>query len=588
MAEDPERPGIPQATVVPRRRGRISVVWIIPVLAAVVAIGIAVQRILSEGPTITIVFKIAEGIEAGKTVVKYKDVNIGQVTAVRLSPDYSKVEVTAKIAKNAAGLIVEDAKFWVVEPRVTLSGVSGLGTLLSGNYIGFEIGKSSKKQRMFTGLETPPIITYGQPGRQFVLKAKSLGSLGIGSPVYYRSLQAGQVVAYELARDGKGLDITIFVNAPYEQYVNSGTRFWNASGIDVSLGANGVEVRTESLVALIAGGLAFDTSPIALKTEPAPADATFRLHGDRAAAMKEPDTIAARYVLYFNETLRGLSVGAPLTLLGLPAGEVTEIGLDIDPRTSLIRGRVEVVAFPQRLIARLDARQAVIGQQLTQSAAQRHALIQELVERRGVRAQLRSGNLLTGQLFVALDYFPGAPKAKIDWTQPVPVLPVVPSTLPDLEAKLSSIIAKLDKLPLEEIGTDVTKALASLNNTLKDAGKLLNGVDTDVMPELKTTLEEARRMIATADGLLKTGVNGTLDQLNTTLEELRRPLATADAVLKNADAVLSNTDATLLGKNAPVQQDLRDALQEVTLAARALRVLMDYLERHPDSLLRGK
>jgi paraquat-inducible protein B len=554
----------------------------------VVAIGIAVQRILSEGPTITIVFKIAEGIEAGKTAVKYKDVNIGQVTAVRLSPDYSKVEVTAKIAKTAAGLIVEDAKFWVVEPRVTLSGVSGLGTLLSGNYIGFEVGKSSKKQRTFVGLETPPIITYGQAGRQFVLKAKNLGSLGIGSPVYYRSLLAGQVVAYELARDGKGLDIRIFVNAPYEQYVNSGTRFWNASGIDVSLGANGVEVRTESLVALIAGGLAFDTSPVATQTDPAPADATFKLHSDRAAAMKEPDTIAARYVLYFNETLRGLSVGAPLTLLGLPAGEVTEVGLDIDPGTSRIRGRVEVVAYPQRLIARLDARQAAMGQQLAQSAAQRHALLQELVERRGVRAQLRSGNLLTGQLFVALDYFPDAPKAKIDWTQPVPVLPVVPSTLPDLEAKLSGILAKLDKLPLEEIGSDVTKALASLDTTLKDASKLLKGVDTDVMPELKTTLEEARRMIATADGLLKTGVNGTLDQLNTTLEELRRPLATADAVLKNADAVLSNTDATLLGKNAPVQQDLRDALQEVTLAARSLRVLMDYLERHPDSLLRGK
>ena len=591
MAEDPELPDIPQATVVPRRRARISVVWIIPILAAVVAIGIAVQRILSEGPTITIVFKIAEGIEAGKTAVKYKDVNIGQVTAVRLSPDYSKVEVTAKIAKSAAGLIVEDAKFWVVEPRVTLSGVSGLGTLLSGNYIGFEVGKSGKKQRTFIGLETPPIITYGQPGRQFVLKAETLGSLGIGSPVYYRRLQAGQVVAYELARDGKGLDIRIFVNAPYDQYVNSGTRFWNASGIDVSLGANGVEVRTESLVALLAGGLAFDTPPVAAKTEPAPADATFKLHADRAAAMKEPDTIAARYVLYFNESLRGLSVGAPLTLLGLPAGEVTEIGLDIDPATSRIRGRVEVVSFPERLIARLGARQAAMGKSLTQSAEQRHALLQQLVEQRGVRAQLRSGNLLTGQLFVALDYFPDAPKAKIDWSQPVPVLPVVPSTLPDLEAKLSGILAKLDKLPLEEIGADVTKALASLDSTLKDASKLLNGVDTDVMPELKTTLEEARRMIATADGLLKTGVNGTLDQLNTTLEELRRPLATADAVLKNADAVLralSNADATLLGKNAPVQQDLRDALQEVTLAARSLRVLMDYLERHPDSLLRGK
>jgi paraquat-inducible protein B len=548
MAEDPALPDIPQATVVPRRRARISVVWIIPILAAVVAIGIAVQRILSEGPTITIVFKIAEGIEAGKTVVKYKDVNIGQVTAVRLSPDCSKVEVTAKIAKTAAGLIVEDAKFWVVEPRVTLSGVSGLGTLLSGNYIGFEVGKSSKKQRAFTGLETPPIITYGQPGRQFVLKAENLGSLGIGSPVYYRRLQAGQVVAYELARDGKGLDIRVFVNAPYDQYVNPATRFWNASGVDVSIGAGGVEVRTESLVALIAGGVAFDTAPDAAKTEPAPADTVFTLFADRAGAMKQPDAVAARYVLYFNESLRGLSVGAPVTLLGLTGGEVTGIGLDIDPATSRIRGRVEVVFFPERLIARLGTKQAAMGKSLTHSEEQRHALFQQLVEQRGLRAQLRSGNLLTGQLFVALDYFPDAPKAKIDWSQPVPVLPVVASTIPDLEAKLSGIIAKLDKLPFEEIGADVTKALASVNVILKDAGTLLNKIDTDVVPDLKTTLEEARRMIATADGLIKTGVNGTLDQVNTTLEELRRPLATADAVLKNADAVLTNGRNSVTGE----------------------------------------
>ena len=588
MADDTDRSSLPQATVVPRSRARISVVWIIPILAAVVALGIAVQRILSEGPTITIVFKVAEGIEAGKTFVKYKDVNIGQVTAVQLSSDHSRVEVTAKMAKSAADLMVEDATFWVVEPRVTLSGVSGLGTLLSGNFIGFEVGKSTKKQRKFTGLEVPPVITSGQPGRQFVLRADSLGSLGIGSPVYYRRLQAGQVIAYGLGANGQAIDVKIFVNTPYDQYVNPGTRFWNASGIDVSLGAGGLDVRTQSLVALIAGGLAFETPPFAPKAEPAAADTVFTLYADHATAIKQPESIARRYVLYFHESLRGLSVGAPVTLLGLSGGEVTGIGLDIEPATSRIRGRVEVVFFPERLIARLGTKQADIGKSLAKSEEQRHALVQQLVEKRGLRAQLRSGNLLTGQLFVALDYFPDAPKAKIDWNEPVPVLPVVPSTLPDLEAKLSGIMAKLDKLPLEEIGADVTKALASLNGTLKDASTLLNGVDTDVMPELKTTLEEARRMIATADGLIKDGVPGTLAQLNTTLEELRRPLATADAVLKNADAVLTSTDATLLGKNAPVQQDLRDALQEVTLAARSLRVLMDYLERHPDSLLRGK
>ncbi len=223
-------------------------------------------------------FKAAEGVEAGKTFIKYKDVNIGQVTAVELSDDYTKVQVTAKIDKHAEGLIVEDAKFWVVEPRVTLSGVSGLGTLLSGNYIGFEVGKSDKKQRTFIGLEVPPIITLDQPGRQFVLQAENLGSLGIGSPIYYRRLQAGQVIAYNLAGDGKAIEVKVFVNAPYDQYVNPGTRFWNASGVDVSVGAGGVDVRTQSLVSLLAGGLAFDTPPFALKAEPAAADTIFTLY----------------------------------------------------------------------------------------------------------------------------------------------------------------------------------------------------------------------------------------------------------------------------------------------------------------------
>ena len=570
----PEDTDLPQATVVRRSRTRISVVWIIPILAAAVALGIAVQRILSEGPTITIVFKAAEGLEAGKTLVKYKDVSIGQVTAVRLSPDYSKVEVTAKITKSAEGLMVEDAKFWVVQPRVTLSGVSGLGTLLSGNYVGIEVGKSTKKQRTFIGLEEPLIITVGQPGRSFVLKAANLGPLGVGAPVYYHSLQAGQVVSYSLAGDGKAIELRIFVNAPYDTYVNAGTRFWNASGVDVSVGAGGVEVRTESLVALLAGGVAFDTPAFAAQPEPAAPNTAFTLHGDRATAMKQPESISTRYVLYFDESLRGLSAGAPVTLLGLTAGEVSNVGLDIDRATAIVRGRVEIVTYPDRLLARLSAQQAATRATLARSATERHAFMQRLVEQRGLRAQLRSGNLLTGQLYVAFDHFPDTPKAKIDWSQDVPVLPVTPSTLPDIEAKLTNIVTKLDKLPLEAIGDDVRRALVSVDQVLGNA-------NNKTLPELNATLEETRRALAAADALLKNGLHTTLNEVNTTLEGARRVIATADGVLKN-------TDATLLGPDAPGQQDLRDALQEVTRAARSLRVLMDYLDRHPESLIRGK
>jgi paraquat-inducible protein B len=552
MAENIDRDDLPQATVVPKRGTRISVVWIIPILAAVVAIGIAIQRVMSEGPSITILFKAAEGLEAGKTFVKYKDVNIGQVTAVKLSSDHSKVEVTAKIDKSAADLMVADAKFWVVEPRVTLSGVSGLGTLLSGNYIGFEVGRSDKPQRTFTGLEVAPIITGGQAGRQFVLKAENLGSLGIGSPIYYRQLQAGQVIAYDLTADGKSVQMKVFINAPYERYVTPGTRFWNASGVDVSLGAGGIDVRTQSLVSVLAGGVAFDTPPFTTVAEAAAPDTVFTLYTDKATAMKQPDSIANHYVLHFDESLRGLSVGAPVTLLGLPAGEVTDIGLSIDPATMKVRGRVQMVSFPERLVARLGSSKAAIGKMVEGNAQQRQALMQRLVEQRGLRAQLRSGNLLTGQLFVAFDFYPDAPKVKIDWSREVPELPVVTSTVSDLETKITGIVAKLDKLPLEAIGADLTKALASLSQTLEDASKAVNRIDSDVTPELKSTLD---------------GLRGTFSAV---------------------DRTLNNADATLVGKDAPAQQDLRDALQEIARAARSLRILTDFLERHPESLIRGK
>ena len=292
MAENIERDDLPQAMVVPKKGTRISIVWIIPILAAVVAIGIAIQRIMSEGPSITITFKAAEGLEAGKTFVKYKDVNIGQVTAVKLSPDYSKVEVTAKIDKSAAGLMVEDSKFWIVEPRVTLSGISGLGTLLSGNYIGFEVGKSGDSQTLFFALDEPPIIT-DQPGRQFLLKAPTLGSLGVGTPIYYRRLAVGQVTGYSLAPDGRSVEVKIFVNAPYDKYVTTETRFWNASGVTVTLGADGVNVRTESIAALIAGGLSFDVPDFATPGKPAAANSVFTLYRYRAVAIRRSRTRCA-------------------------------------------------------------------------------------------------------------------------------------------------------------------------------------------------------------------------------------------------------------------------------------------------------
>ncbi len=527
---------------------RISLVWIVPIVAALAAGGIALQRILSEGPTITIVFKASQGIEAGKTFVKYKDVKIGLVTAVQLS-GADAVEVKAKIAKSAAGLMVEDAKFWVVSPRISLGEVSGLSTLLSGNYIGFGAGKSDKEQSRFTGLEVPQ-VGAGAEGRQFLLRAKDSSGLEMGSPVYFRHKEVGQIVSTDLSADGAAVDVKVFINRPYDRFIYPDTRFWNASGLDVSVSAGGVDIRTASLAELIAGGLEFDTPASSDRRKPAEGSAAFPLYRDRSSAMRQPEPGARRYVVHFAESVQGLSAGAPVTFLGLPAGEVTNVGLAYDRTSGDVRTRVEITLFPERLLKRLSVSQKDAVDEENKRA--RDALLAHLVEKRGLRAQLRTENLITGQRHVAMDYFPQAPKRRVDWSQEAPELPTVPSPLPDLEAKLGSILAKLDQVPFQDIGADLRKALASLDRTLVETNKVVARVDGEILPRFAATLEDARR------------------------------------ALTSAERVMNDAEAGLVGPDAPAQQELRNALQEVANASRALRVLADSLERHPESLIRGR
>ena len=550
MAENDELADLPEATTVARKRTGLSIVWIIPIVAALVGLGIVIQRYLNEGPTIRVAFRTAEGIEPGKTFIKYKDVVIGKVTEVALSGDYSRILVTAKMEKHAEDLLVEDSRFWIVRPRVTLSGVSGIGTLLSGNHIGFEPGKSRETHRDFVGLEVPPPITGGRPGREFTLRAESLGSLGIGSPVYYRRLNVGQVIGYALGADGNSVDISIFLDAPYDGYVTSGTRFWESSGIRASMGANGLSLHTESVVSLLIGGIVFETPSSGQAGNPIAPKSVFKLFDSRDAAQAPQEAEVERYRLYFKESLQGLAAGAPVNFLGLPIGEVTEIGLEYAPETLSIRTRVEIMTYQYRFLRHFGKADVAAAKTLTRQ--ERHAFFQRLVEERGLRAQLRSGSLFSGQMYVALDYFPGSPKARVDWSRKPPVIPVVPGERANLEMRLKSILAKLDKVPMEEIGNDLKKSLGSLDKTLQGANRTLARVDGETLPEVKKTLEELRRGIAAAERLL------------------------------------GNTDNTLMGPDAPAQQELREALQEIARAARAIRVLADYLERNPESIIRGK
>jgi len=331
--------------------------------------------------------------------------------------------------------------------------------------------------------------------------------------------------------------VKIFVDAPYDQYVHPTTRFWNASGIDFIADATGVKIHTQSLVALLLGGIAFETPADSSVVQPANEQHVFALFPDRSQAMQRPDVEVVPFTMYFSESLRGLSVGASVDYRGVPIGEVKSIGAEFDPATTAIRIPVEVDLYPERL--RFLSREPVAKP----TPAERKARVDGLVEA-GLRAQLRTGNLLTGQLYVALDFFPNAPKAKVDWTKTPPEMPTVSGGLQELQVTVTSIMKKLDKVPFDQIGRDVHQTLQTLKGTLQTTEVFVQRLDTDVTPAARATLEDARRTLNSAEHTL--------------------------------------------AADAPLQQDVREALHEIARTAQALRVLAEYLERHPEAVIRGK
>lgn len=535
-------PALAEPRVVRRRDWVPSLIWLIPIVAALVGITLVAKILWNRGPEIILTFQTAEGLEAGKTAVKYKDVQIGTVQNIRLARDRSHVRVLVQLDKEAAeGFTAKDARYWVVRPRLDTSGISGLGTLLSGAYIGADAGVEAETSEEFDGLELPPIVTRDAQGRQFTLSARDIGSLDIGSPVYYRRIKVGQISSFTLDDDGRGVTLRAFVNAPYDRFVGVNTRFWHASGLDVQVGASGVTLRTQSLATILLGGIAFQ-APEDQMGPLAEADTRFALAEDEALAMKEPDGPSQTLLLYFNQSLRGLSPGAPVDFRGVVIGEVKSIGVQFDRAEREFRMPVLVTIYPDRL-RRADVRGNTGPQPANESRFTQAERLRFLIER-GLRAQLRTGNLLTGQIYVALDFFPKEKAVKVN-TELTPIeLPTVANSLDELQSQVQEIATKVNRIPFEELAADVRKSLATLNSTLTAAESTVTAIRNDVTPEIAAALKDARK---------------TLDSAGRTLAE-----------------------------DAPLQQDLRQTLQELSRTAASVRVLTDYLERHPESLLRGK
>ena len=547
--ETPPTDPIPEVEVQSRIR-QFSFVWIIPLVAALIGVWLVYKAQSEKGPTITITFQTAEGFEAGKTKIKYKDVDLGQIEEINLSPDLGHVVVTAKLVRQAEDLLSENTRFWVVRARINVSGVTGLQTLFSGVYIGLDPGKPGKKARHFTGLEQPPIVTTDLPGRYFLLLAERRGSLDIGSPIYYRQIRVGQVVGYQLAEDGQAVSIKIFVNTPYHKYVNKNTRFWNASGVDVSIDAKGIQVNSESLVTLLVGGIAFDVPNYLEPGGPATEGEVFNLYNSKSASQEKTYPVKSYFVLYFDGSVGGLSPGAPVEFRGISVGKVVDVKLEFEPEKRDFRIPVLIEIEPERFISAAE---------LPQVEAARRKILDYLVEK-GLRGQLKIGNLITGQQVVSLNIFPNAPRRRIVWKSPYPELPTVPAPIEEIGTRVSQILTKIDNLPIEQIGKDLSDTLRS---TKRLAGK-------PELQEAARNLDEILKEMRLFVSELRTGVT---PEITATLTQAQKAIAQVESAL---------------GSETPLQVNLNSALQELTAAARSLRALTDYLERHPEALIYGK
>ena len=532
VTDGSQRPG--QAPV-KTRRFSVSLVWIVPIVAVLVGLSLVVHSLMQEGPTITVTFKTGSGLTANKTEVKYRNVVIGHVSGVELSDDQKSVNATIKLDKQAESFTRQDSQFWVVRPRIGAGGVSGIDTLLSGDYIGADIGQSETRAKTFQGLENPPPITYGEPGKSFTLHTEDLGSLDIGSPVYFRKIPVGQVVAYALDPEGKGVNIEVFIHAPNDAYVTENTRFWNASGIDVNVGANGFAVKTESLSSLLVGGIAFRAPQYSPNDTPAVENKTFELFDDQQVALAPPSGKPQYLSLRFDQALRGLKVDAPVEFLGIEFGRVVSVNLDFDPKSRTFPVNVGIVIYPQRL-GQAHVKMLEVLKHDPEDEAAGVRLIGTFIEN-GLRAQARSGNLLTGQLYIALDFYPKAPKVTFDATARPVSIPTIPGSLEQLQEKLESMVNKINNLPVERIANN-------LDSNLVELRKGLTQFNAKTLPGVQSTLAD---------------VSKTLQSASSTLAE-----------------------------DSPQREQLSQTLDELGRMSRSLRELSDYLGRHPESLIRGR
>lgn len=523
-----------------RPRRWFAWIWFVPIVAAGIVLWLAWRALIESGPDITISFRVADGLQPGQTRIQHRNVELGTVESLELTKDMSRVIVHARMRREAKDYLTDRTRFAVIAPRVGFGGISGLSTLVSGSYIEMYPGKGGTPQRKFTGLDEPPALPPDTPGRFFVLEAPDLGSLTRGSPISYRGLDVGEVEEYALTPDSQGVKVTAFVRAPYDRLIHPETRFWNAGGVDLTIGTQGIRIRANSWQQLLAGGVAFDTPEQVLKNSPSVANASFRLYDDRRAAARAPLGDELYYLAEFPGSERGLGTGTAVELEGTEVGEVEEARLRYDEQHQTLVTRVIFSIDPKRVeILDMPRPQGADQQQLVRSWVER--LIAH-----GLQADVTSVSFLTGLKTVGLEMSKtGGAHVALEHVGDYVKIPAGPSG--DFTEVLQDLHGVLRNIDRATAGPELGHALKSLDETLTRLDK----VTQEAAPNIQSLLKSLR---------------DTADSAQNTL----------------------NTVQSLIGSSAPAGTDLPRLVRELTEAARSVRGLADYLDRHPEALLRGR
>ena len=511
----------PAATPVYRAARRWNFVWVVPIVALVIGAWMIYRNLSSQGPVAYVRFETADGIGAGKTEVRCRSVRVGVVKAVNLAGDLRSVIISLELSPDSDSLLREGTSFWVVRPRVSTTDISGLATLITGAYIELDPGPPGGVEvNHFDGLETPPATSRDIPGRRIVLTAEEAGSLVAGSPIYYRGFEVGRIENRQLDIANQRVAYDAFIREEYSSVVTTNTRFWNTSGIDISAGADGFKFRTPSFQAMVSGGATFGIMEGAPPGKPVVDGTMFTLFSDQDEAEKSNFNPTLRFLLLFEQSVRGLSKSAPVEFRGIPIGRVADISLDYLQAAQDSRIPVLVEIDPSLL--RSDTAEKIArpdGEFLKESVGM------------GLRASLKTGSLLTGALFVDLDYYADALPAQMAKVGDFPTIPTVSSGFAQLESKLTAILDKIQALPLDDTmgkfaatADEATVALQEIKATAAAARKTLDSPEFTQLPaDLRGTLATLEKSVSSVgpDGAIQGDLLRTLDELRASLRALK-------------------------------------------------------------------